>query len=410
MKIYTKDVKQKIYHLILALLIILPSGTALQTIFPKVASIIYLLALIEAFAFMIIIKRVHVWNIKSVATSVFVLMLMQTFLFSDTGNIFSYVRYGIMIMIAYTLSEQFSIEKVAKYFVSAMTIITIISLFGYFFANYTALTSFFPERANINGEVYKCGIVFNYIKRMPERNCGIFWEPGIFATYLIWALLADQFIVHEQQKKKITHILLFTMGIFTANSTAGFALWVVFIILLLIDKKKQSTNLTAARFLQLAIATIILAIAILSILNIDFILDITGLANNPFWSKLQTDKFASSSRMNAFAINIGYFLEHPFLGQGLSAANASAKYWSTTSTSTFFLNAFGWLGGTYTLFWCIGIFRQKRLNFYSKVVIALIVFSIINKEPHDTFPMSWLILYLLLSTPAKKSDQFKEVS
>ena len=57
---------------------------------------------------------------------------------------------------------------------------------------------------------------------------------------------------------------------------------------------------------------------------------------------------------------------------------------------------FGWLGLTYTLLWGIAIFKMKKINITSKIVVFFIVMSILNKEPHGKLAITWVILYFLL--------------
>ena len=44
-------------------------------------------------------------------------------------------------------------------------------------------------------------VVFNYIKKIPERNCGMFWEPGLFATHLAIATVFE-LMTKEKAKEK----------------------------------------------------------------------------------------------------------------------------------------------------------------------------------------------------------------
>lgn len=76
--------------------------------------------------------------------------------------------------------------------------ITAISLVGYYLVNYTTLLSGLPRMINSNESEYTVGYIFNYITRMPERNCGVFWEPGVFASFLCTAMLYE--ILFSSQK------------------------------------------------------------------------------------------------------------------------------------------------------------------------------------------------------------------
>lgn len=390
-----------IYVLVFIMLIFFSSGSYIQIIRNYGFISIFLLAGLSYLNILCSYKFFK-GNVKFLATIIFFIMIFQTFLTMGNGNIFLYTMYICLIITAYVVSEKVHIKDIATYLVNFMQITTIISLIGYYLVNYTTLTTSWPEIININNVVYKCIGIFTYIKVIPERNCAIFWEPGLFATYLIWALLADILILNSSKKEHILRFILFSLGIFSAHSTAGYALFLMVVILLLV----YSQN-TKQKIFMIVFSSIILIIAILCILNFDIILEIFDLNNDPFWSKLTSDKFFSETRFLSLAYNIEFFLENFLVGQGIENAYLSAKYVCDTSTSTFMLNAFGWMGSFYTIFWIYGIFRQK-INLYSKIVVCFIVLSILNKEPHTLFSFSWIILYSILGNSIYKKGENKK--
>ena len=131
-----------------------------------------------------------------------------------------YLYYITSIFVGLGISIKYNFKDVCKIFVNVMTLISIISLVGYFLINYTDILSFLPIIKNRNNVAYAIGYIFNYITIIPERNCGIFWEPGVFATFLIVAILFET--CFKQKKANPLKIILFIVCIITTRSTAGY--------------------------------------------------------------------------------------------------------------------------------------------------------------------------------------------
>lgn len=370
--------------------IILVSGSAVQTIWSFSDQIVLLLAGISLFLWLLRRGTTIVCDARLFVTLISLFMVCQTYLFDTYTSVYSYIKYVIIILTAYAFSDLISLKQAARIYVKFLSVITLIALIGYVFVNFLNLGHILPVFSNNNHQLYGVGIVFNYLLHVPERNCALFWEPGIFATYLIWGMLAEALVLNEERSVK--RLLLFSIGIFTANSTAGFALWVLVLILFFV----QSINTGQSRMAYTVISIIALCAVILAVLNIDTILNVTGLSENPYLAKLHMDNVLQSQRMDAISHNLRIFSEAPVTGVGFATTYMLAVDFSDTSTSTFFLSVFGWMGGLITLFWIGALTRFKKLNIYSRILLYTIVLSILNKEPHANFLFTWLVLYLLL--------------
>lgn len=391
--------------LICIMLIFLSSGSYVQSL-GRVENIFIILLDIGCFFTVlydgILLKK----NIKYFATAIFFIMFVQTFIIvEDTKAVLIYFKFFSLIIIAHVISEKVSIQNIAKCLVMFMEIVTSISLIGYYFVNYTNLTKFWPEIINVNDIVYKGIGIFTYIKIIPKRNCAVFWEPGLFATYLIWALLANILILKVSKERYFFRFILFSLGIYSTHSTAGYILWLMVIILVMVlffSKKSEKKLFMVFSFFLIS--------SIFCILNLDFLLNILNLDNDPLWMKLTKENFFSELRVLSLRHNIGYFLKNFFVGQGIKRAYLSADYVCDTSTSTFMLNIFGWMGSFYTIFWVYGIFKQKKINIYSKIIVFFIILSVLNKEPHIRILFSWIILYSLLNDSIDKKNKKVKLS
>lgn len=386
----------KIVNIFFVLFIILFSGHAFHT--TQYAST-YLLFLVGMIVFLLISKQFtkKALTVLDFSLIIFLLMIFLTFITEFGSNAIVYFTYICNILIAYFTVTRFSFDKTVKILLNIMTWVTAFSIIGYILVNNTNFMSMLPSIININGVEYKTAIIFNYIPSIPERNCGMFWEPGIFATYLSISLIFE--LIFKKRKTSFFRIIIFSLGIITANSSAGFAL-LPLCLLLLLTKKRKNKNLSL--FFNL-LTVILIFVIIFAFFNLESLLQNSPLANNEYVQKLLLENMESQSRVQALEHNMNIFFDFPIFGAGISYVSDHMQFVADTSTTTYLLSAFGILGSLYTIFWAYGIFRQKNLNFLTKLLIFVIIIFIINKEPHSQILFTWCLLFYFL-----KSNTLKE--
>lgn len=373
------------------LYVILCSGYALSTVYGYTTA---LLSMGIAFSVVntIINKNWKVpCDIRTMACICTVLMILFSMVCNQQGDVRRYLNYSFSCLIAYSISRKISSRIFFECFSKAMVWITSISLVGYFLVNYTTILGSLPRMGNSTGSEYTVGYIFNYITRMPERNCGIFWEPGVFASFLCVAMLYE--ILFSLKKTRMIRVVLFSAGIFTANSSAGFALWAVCMVSILTKRKKSKNSLNFYSILS----TIVFAVAIIALANVDSIISMAIFKDNPYLAKLSSEHIASSERGFAFSHNLEIFLRYPIWGAGFYVTDSLMQHYADTSTTTYFMSLFGIVGFSYTIFWIIAIFKQEKLNLYSRILVLIVTLSIINKEPHGLILFTWCTLFYLLS-------------
>ena len=91
------------------------------------------------------------------------------------------------------------------------------------------------------------------------RNCGPFWEPGMFAVYLSIALFFNLFAVHS--KRKCCNIV-FALSLITTFSTGGY-IGGAFILILYALKQRNI-------FLTLLVSALVV-VSIWGLMNLDFV-------------------------------------------------------------------------------------------------------------------------------------------
>lgn len=300
----------------------------------------------------------------------------------------AYWRLLAVVIIVSYLIEKYGFRNIVKVYLDIMFFVSIISLIGYLLLNFTSLLNNLPSVTNINGVEYGVGIIFNYIKALPERNCGIFWEPGIFASYLALAIAFESII--NSNSISWFRILVFVVSIITTTSSAGYVLLIFSLGIVLLRGSKLSG------YKKLLAIIVVIAIAIVAF-NIDNIILNTSLAQNKYLIKLTSDRMNQSSRITSIFHNLSIFRKRVLFGAGINSVLNQMSSWADISTSTYMLSIFGVMGSLYTLFIIYGIFSQKNINIFVKLFFFFILISIVNKEPHINIMFTWIIILGMLS-------------
>lgn len=398
MKIKIKDIYyNKIFIIICLVSIILNSGHALITIIPQLRYLTLIFSVMFFIPIFITYDKKKL-NIYLVAYLMLVSMCILTLIFSGIDNLTYYIIFISTITFAFGITLIYDFKDVVNIFLKIMVFISIISLIGYFLVNNTTLLNMLPIYNNINNVEYRIGLVFNYITIIPKRNCGMFWEPGLFATYLILALIFE--LIFKEEKISKFRVILFTLCILTTNSSAGYALLAFIFIIIFLNKNKNEINNKLYY-----ISYIILFVAgILVIFNYSKIIESTEFHSNEVFAKLISANIIESTRYRAINHNLSMFMKNPIFGNGIVKSLETVKYVSDTSTSTFMLNIFGILGIQYSIYIIYGVLKITKKTIYNKVILLVILLAIINKEPHEGIVFTWCILFYLLkeSTVKKK--------
>lgn len=387
-----------VFYWILSIIIIFFSGSAVSIISSEYRNSI---VFVVAFFFILRLLERRFTVSKSIRTMFlfyFVIMIVMT-VAATTYSTF-YLRLFATVYLAYEISERIDCEQFIDIYEKIMQYVTFIALIGYFFVNTLGLGSGLPRFVNINGEVYRGVVFFNFIERLPERNCALFWEPGLFATALTFALI---FELIYQKKKSLLRIILFVVGIITANSTAGY---VMLILLFVLASMKIQPRQKPVRILLSIVQIAIVIAAVVVFLNLDKILVMSGLSQNAAFAKLMSGTLSESQRGRAIQDSFASFMQSPLFGNGVVKIARGMNYVADTATSVYAMSIFGILGCGYSIFYITGIFKQKNVNLITRIVLLIIVFCILNKEPHLDLLFTWIFGFFLL----KKAEDDNKMS
>lgn len=390
--------KNKLFIILLSIYVTYNSGFMLSTtnglgiIFDLVFAIIFLIPVTVSFSR----KDLKLVHYVLTGTIVFTLITFAIHGFNPTG---AYLGIIFKSIVAFGIAKIYKFQEFVNFFLKCLTGITIISLIGHFLFFSGIIPANFQLVYNLNEVPYHVSFPFFGLVWLPNRNIGIFWEPGVFATFLIIGLV---FEISYTQFKKISYlrVLLFIIAIITTESSAGYGLILLVIIIYLF----RLTNQQKLRF-RLMTYLMVVAPLIILILLYPWIFRMLNLDQIEAFAKLMPDEIINQSRYLALKHNISVFLQMPIFGVGFARAGELIRYVSDTSSSTFLMSVFGIPGILYTFFWIYSIMKSNITSKNISFIIMIIFLMIINKEPQYIILFSWIVLYYFLHHLTFKSQK-----
>lgn len=282
-----------------------------------------------------------------------------------------------------------------KNFVKTMVVISCFALIGYALQN-TPVINLFPTLVNYNGIEYVNGVIFSIIKYtysgLTERLHGLFWEPGLFATYLAIAIV---FLKRENAKRYWLTLTLFVVCLIMTKSGAGIAMMPLILIIKLTDR--TDSELSVRKNVMLCIALVLIfAIGQVGSDMIDQWL------NDYLFVKLNdTSNVSNFMRTNAVLVDLQIAWNHFPFGVGIAQyATEVAKFNSTlqssgTSTITTYLAEYGVFGIPIVIIWIKALFQiSESRKFVTRLATLLMFLTILTKEPHGNLLfMNCILMY-----------------
>lgn len=381
------DENSKIFSYVAVIFILLFSGSGVQVISPRILSYLLIAGTALLILYFFAQKRI---STSIIAPIIFIVGIFFSMLASnDMSKVDSYVVLSCIVICGYILSICKIQRQILSTYSNVIYLIAIISIIGYVLVNSGIGLPLERVRINDSGLYkYHTIYIFNYIEEIPERNCGAFWEPGIFASHLILSMQYEIF----SRRKKISRLLIETIAIITCNSSAGFFLLIIVFAELLVSTKSNEKN----KAIKTIIGVVVLLILFAIILNIDTVIHYLKLEDNQYMKKLLLDNIQSSTRFLSLSYNWKMFLHSPIFGNGLTNAVKNIPLRNLTpdtTTSLFMLNAFGIVGVLFSVLAIKGIIRLKFMAWYERILMLTVVLIILNKETHYIMLSSWFMIF-----------------
>lgn len=286
------------------------------------------------------------------------------------------------------------------FFKTVNTIVVALSIFAllqFVLVNIFGLNLFFNEFTSFNSIKYKLGLLAvcspNYMySGIWYSSLSIFWEPGIFASILLLAISFQSVGISEYKPKQI---IIMSVALITTFSTAG----ILLLPIALLPKYFRSNSKTS---ILLCLIGLLVALALIY-WSENIVRALISLNPTIFGKIANLDLLTASTRLEAPVINLRLFLEDPVFGLGLTEASEAyarevmlrASVDAQTSTSTFYMAAYGFLGIALSLLPAIGVARLKNLSFVQRIILITLLYMILNKETH-IFDLLFLTIPLMM--------------
>ena len=359
-------------------------------------------------------KKIGKIPISIIFTVIFLFFVLISFIINlnKSDNINTYLDICFVVVASLMLSLRISYKTVAKYFNIILLVFSLFSLFLYLmvcFGNYSFNSSFFVNGSFRYDNYFFLNLFYN--EKMHgiggnPRFCSIFWEPGVYGTFLLIAILNEIMF----KKTNAFNIVVFTICLVFTKSTASIILYPFLIILFISNKVKNN----GVRDSLLVVTSVLVAVMfVLLLFGPDFLIK--------FFPSL-FEKFSGSISLTSRLYSPYYYfltfsssIKTIFFGMGGVSANSyyysiasSDLIDSGTSTSIYLMASYGLSGILLTILPLIGIIVNKRWNVSTKICLSILLVAILNKENHSSILFSILIIYYLMSNiPKIEFKRFK---
>ena len=304
----------------------------------------------------------------------------------------SIITTSCIFLSAFYISQKVEWQKFADSFVITMRWLTIISLVLFYYIQMNnGFVRIFPQILLKKTYYSNLGLFFirsDYL----VRNQSLFWEPGLFAGFLVIAII----IAELYREKNNLDIIVFVAGIISSNSTTGILLIFPIIVFVILHRAKR-----IGRTSRLIITLLTIIISAFLLVNMQMVLAALSTVINLPLAKIYNESINYTARLYGPLVNLRIFARHPIFGAGwnnatqlfISDISSNGLVDAQTSTMTFYPAALGIVGLLLDVVVIIGCFTRKELDFPSKVVFLTIVIIVLNSEPYSGLLATTCILF-----------------
>lgn len=322
---------------------------------------------------------------------------LTLFVNKESTYFISYIYFGVIVINAVLICRVITLKRFANIFCQILTIISCVSIILFFLHLITdSVVGFYAFETNTS--IVSNFTFLNFQDIFLNRIQSVFWEPGLFASFL---LVGSAFEIIVIKEKHYFRIITFLFALVLTFSTAGYILYLL-VIAIFVDElltEKGKTKLTVI-FETAFFPVLIILILVLFIFPDKFSNILPSVFN-----KLVDTNQSFTTRLYSPLINLQIFKKNPVFGSGIHGANYSYSMElvnyseimdAQTSTTTSLLSKFGVLGIIPTLMLIAGPLGWKKTNVFKRICFVLLLFFIFNKEPHENILFSWILIFYFI--------------
>jgi hypothetical protein len=341
------------------------------------------LSLLLAVSFITLIinnRKLRIYK-KSFMFVLSIIILSSFTMFMNQDSPYQYLIFWASLVSAYFMFLSFDLFKFIYIFTKTMHFICLFSLVTFaILLTVPGVLSVFPTITNATGLTVN-NLVFTvvYNSTYINSNFGLFWEPGVFQTFINLALYFQLFVLKDLN---IRRIIVFMITIFTTFSTTGYlSAFLLFAIYLITNNEKaKSTKRKRRKLLSVVIILMIVGAISFSMLPSNINFKVFGKLEaivNPNLTSHNIAYRSTTARMDAIKIPIINFVKSPLWGRGFKNL-----YNYTISSNTNFLTAtplnwFGLFGALLGFLMNYSLWKFTKFS-NSSILIRILEFAFLN--------------------------------
>lgn len=238
------------------------------------------------------------------------------------------------------------------------------------------------------------------------RNSGMFWEPGAFSGYIIFAFLLYVDNLRFLIRRHLPEVLILVVCLITTFSTAGYILLAILAVYYLMAYSKNRA--LKYSLLVVAVPAIIVAFVSLDFLGEKIVGQFKDIEN------VNTSKI-SYERIGSLIFDSQYIALHPLFGNGLPAKTRYSLHQEfpeelLAAFSNGFSGCLASMGVLFMLVYLISIWKNPSLK--RKALVIFVVVLSLQSEYFLNYPLFLSLPYVnfagqRLLNPSRKENKRK---
>ena len=411
-------VKNFLFPLVVATLILLTSGHARTTTRQGDFNKVTLIALFIFTAFFIVLffvktptklYRSFLHPIKdklyknpliyTIIIPVIALVGFSIYYYTHVNSLSTIGHYLLLITFGFCFALTVPFKTFVNFFNKVLVALAIISLILFLTTLTLGKLPFYTSTFfSVNEAQYRSFLdVYFRIDVGSPRNYGPFWEPGIFSLILVIGIVFELLI---KEKPNWVNVAIFSITMFTTLSTSGIILLLCCVPLYFAKKRSR---------LPFYISVVLAGSLIFAFIYLG-----DPEHNVPFFSQVFAKLFTDSTAYGSFKTRLvspqygfKFFFDSKCLGYGPNLFDEVYASLGIAQTSTFgwLIGSFGLLGLYFLVVFLIALFWYffKKNNLRTAIFVTIFALIITNCEPMYAFSIFWVLAMYPIASLIKKS-------
>lgn len=333
-------------------------------------------------------------------------MMLITQIVNLDSDYIKYIYNIFLLALCLFFSNKFQKKDFYSAFVGITCCISLFSIILFVLRLVSApVIQYFPIVTNESGlQYYYFGLSF--LEKISAsgipRMYGIFREPGVFASFIVFGLIIELFLLEQLNIKRV---LVLSVAAILTFSTAAYVLMFVALGGYFAKQVFGTTENKHRRYWVLLLLLTAVIILILAIMGVERVINVV-------FNKLMGSNTSRDSRFGSFSANIRIFLLNPVFGKGWQYVEGNFAYHASlgiyqgthnTNTLLKILALYGFLPFFFIIFFLFCFFKKESKSVIWGLFITLLwVATLSNEDMSVNFLLYLLPFYGIKNEESKK--------